>query len=1343
MEPAAQGGDATPRWWLAVASLPLVAGAFAQRFGEVVSQTRLDRVLDPLAAMARTLNLWDPTTDMGTVPNQAVGYLVSFDVPFAIGRLVGAPVWVVDRLVVAAVLVAALWGFVRLVDALGVGRPLTRLAGGIAFALAPVVLSRVGWRLPEAVAPALLPLLLLPLVRGARGGSTRVAAARSGVVVAVIGGANAIVTLSVLAVPLLYLLTRQRGPRRASLVRWWLLSVVLAVALWAPSLWFLRRFGADLVTYTEPVATTTAPATLFNVLRGSADWLVALDGGQFIPAASTLALRVVPIIAVGIVVGFGLGGLASRHLPERRFLVATLVAGVLVLVGATSGWFGNPLAEPYRWALTGPLFVFRNVYKFSGLVALPVCIGFTHALAIGAEWLGRRLHARSMRLAASGLVAVVLVGAAWPVVTGTLTRPPGFAEEPPAWIEAKAWLDARADGRVLVVPGQTEALYDWGRTSQLPLQWDSDVRWATRSQIPLSGAPAGQYLDAVELAIERGGTPGLLDFLRRGGFSQVVVPNDSVPDGAGLPDPERVAQALASSGLEQVAAFGESGFGFGDRRQLEVWDVPGSALVSMYPVASASWLSGDVESVLSVPESAFGDRAWVLVRDGVPAGVTLDNWLVTDGNQRVALEFGLNRNNRSPVLGPFEDDVDGRPVQGRRWVDDDVTHQTTLDLDGVRTLTASSIGPGPLVRASPAVQPANVFDGDVDTVWLPARLLTAGVDQWGDEDPWIDVTFDEPRQVEPLGITLRFGVFRDREPVRVTVTTDSGWRTTELAPVTDRQELAIAPGPTTGLRIALDRSSLDAGGDWVGIAEVDLPGAPPIRRLRTPAELEGQFAAPSANDPAWVLTRNRASSLATVGLNAEPAIARRFTVPKAMEVGIEASASVARRNELVTALGSAGSLTVTANATLADRGRLAPRNLVDADPTTIWRSGGRTGEERAAFARVTLGWQGERVIDRFILDVPGDLATPATALVSMGDDVRLAPVEADGSVRFAPLRGNRLVIGLLYPPTPDGTPPADIGLAGIDVPALADLTLPPIDPTDVVTISCDAGPTVRVGGTEVRFSATVPLGALLDSDTFAMQPCDTTTVALPAGDIELDATDGTNGVALDQVVLGSPPLLSTDTGVSRPVTVDGWASNDRRVTVGPGEAGLLVVPETFNEGWEASLDGVALAALEIDGWRQGFVVPAGAGGAIDLRFAPNGPFRWSVALGLGLLVVLALAAVLPSRRPHPGRPLEAGTWSQPLAAGGAVVASVWASGVLAVLLVPLWWIGRRRPAMLGGVAAGSFIAAAVTVVVFKRSLAPWVPWWEVAPIPVTILSAVALVSVVVAALVDRQGSGDD
>jgi arabinofuranan 3-O-arabinosyltransferase len=120
---------------------------------------------------------------------------------------------------------------------------------------------------------------------------------------------------------------------------------------------------------------------------------------------------------------------------------------------------------------------------------------------------------------------------------------------------------------------------------------------------------------------------------------------------------------------------------------------------------------------------------------------------------------------------------------------------------------------------------------------------------------------------------------------------------------------------------------------------------------------------------------------------------------------------------------------------------------------------------------------------------------------------------------------------------------------------------------------------------------------------------------------------------------------------------------------------VLVVPESINGGWVArASDGTRLVPVAVNGWQQGWVVPAGTGGTITCVFEPNRMYRLGMAGGLALLPLLALLAWWPARRTRdPGPP------AQPWRLGG-------------------------RAAVIGALTAGALIAGGAGVVVFGAAL---------------------------------------
>jgi len=1323
----------TPPTWIAFATLPILVGAFLQRFGEIFYLARLDRVFDPFTMAARGFDLWNPYWDMGMVQSQQNGYWVPFDLWFGFAKLLHIPTWISERIFVYLLISIALWGFVRLADAFAVGRPITRLAAGLAYATAPVVLTRVAWQSPFAMGIIFLPWVLLPLVRTSISGSTRRAAAQSAIAVALIGGANAAVTLAVLPVPILYLLTRSRGPRRASLMRWWFLCIGLATIWWIVGLYFLWKYGANILQYTETSAATTRPTSIFEVLRGTADWVSRLPGGQN-PAGTALTSRALPIVATAVVAAAGIAGLIRRKLPERKFLLICLLLGVVAVGGGFGGLFGNPAASQYRHLLDGVLNAFRNVYKFQPLIVLPLSFGIAHLLAGILEFdpVAARLWIKRFVVVT---FVVVLAIAASPLWQNSLSRGPGISKIPQAWVEANDWLTENSTGRTLVLPGIPEGDFEWGFTSQIPIEWGSNITWATRSQAPLAGIDPIEYLDATETAIEQGGNPGLVEYLRRGGFTAVVIPNDQRSEANGAPPPESVRNAMTASGFTVAAGFGDRGYGFGDLQQVEIYSVPGGAVATTYAESSTTWLSGDIGSTLSIPKAVFGDRPYLLTRDRTPSPLVPSQWIITDGNQASTVDYGLNRNNKSYIHGLNTDVVPAGQYPESR---------TYQKLDGFSSVTASSVGPGMFIANIPAFDPAHILDGDSNTWWIPHRDQINGFDAWGPVDPFVEVEFAAPTAIDHLDAALYIGPYATLSPIDVTVQTDAGEATTTLQPIQLKQPLNVVPGVTKSVKVSIDRNSYLAIDDVIGIRELTLPGTPVTPRLVVPSQLTSQFSTPGTPDPAWVFTRNRAATSPIVSLNSESQIAREFIVPKDGKFNLFATASATKGQQLLRWLGTTPTFSITADSTWGDNPNAGPRNLVDRDSTTHWRSGTDITEAGGS-ALIDMKWNEPRTLSSLVLVRSAGEALPREVILYAGADARRAPVSADGIVAFEPVTTDSLSIRLNYAPVPfdDSVSSRVMGLGSIDISSVSDLYPGPVDRSTPYVATCDAGPKVAIGSTSISYSVATTAGALIDGTPFNLFTCSNNQLALTAGATLLDTSSGNSLATIDQLLLGNSPTMGAPTESPRAFTINKWGTNNRTVTIAAGSEGLLVVNEAFNEGWEATLNGSKLASLKIDGWRQAFVVPAGDEGAVHLGFAPDRIFKLGTIFGLFTLLAVFVMALWPDRKKRQLDAVHEGQPANALLIAGVILGAVWCTGIGAVLLLPAWWLRNHRRSLLAPIAFLSMSAAGVLVVLGKRIVDYPSQVWGAASYPVSALAATAFLCALVTLLPSGKASGSE
>ncbi|MFJ8753647.1 glycosyltransferase [Streptomyces sp. NPDC102441] len=128
----------------------------------------------------------------------------------------------------------------------------------------------------------------------------------------------------------------------------------------------------------------------------------------------------------------------------------------------------------------------------------------------------------------------------------------------------------------------------------------------------------------------------------------------------------------------------------------------------------------------------------------------------------------------------------------------------------------------------------------------------------------------------------------------------------------------------------------------------------------------------------------------------------------------------------------------------------------------------------------------------------------------------------------------------------------------------------------------------------------------------------------------LSQLDGSALWRVDRQVSRLAIIPSGEGDGAEPVSVGSLAVEAHSEIPAGGSGRVLRIADAADPGWQATLDGRALTPKTVDGWAQGFELPAG-GGTLDLTYdAPVTHTAWvwaQVALGV-VLVVLAL----PGRR---------------------------------------------------------------------------------------------------------------
>ncbi|MFH8617736.1 alpha-(1-_3)-arabinofuranosyltransferase family protein [Streptomyces sp. NPDC017979] len=1319
-------GPRSRRWllgfWAAVFVLFLAVSP-----GRMTFDTKLGVATDPWQFIADLGQLWQDRAGFGGLANQYIGYAFPMLPYYGLADLVQLPVWLAERLWLSLIVATAFWGALRLAERLGIGNRSTRLLGAVVYALWPTFTIVVGSTSAAALPGALLPWVLLPLTDDRY--SARVAALRSALLIPFMGGVNAVSTLASLLPVGLYLLSRPNGPRKLKLIAWWVPGVVLATLWWVVPLLIFSAYGENFLPYVETSQVTTDTMAATEALRGAGNWVAYLHfGNAWLPAGWSVAASVPVVVCSALAAALGLAGLARRDLPERRWLVLTVLTVALLTLSGYAGKSGAPFAGSVQELLDGALAPFRNIYKFQPGLALALVFGLVHLTAVVARERGARPgHGVRWERRYAPLIAAVLVlpGLVLPYVNGSVLQPGSFKKLPTYWEATADWLKENSpENRALVVPATAHGVYTWGSPIDQPLDVLAESAWAQRDYVPFGTAGNRRVMDAVEQALLTGAAiPGLRDFLGRAGLHYVVVRNDLDPDQLGYVPTPTVKRALEQSGYQRVQGLGPvmtagriaddtplqiEGL-YPQQRAVEIFAPadgtaePGRA--GMYAAADTAVVSGGPESLLPLStDPSLRNRPTVLTGDEHP-GVERPALQVTgDGLRRADTRFGLVNTNTSYTYtenernhaDSMQDPGDApRQILPRKGVE----RQTVAELRGAREVTASSSGNWLLHL--PQYDPVNAFDGNPNTAWAEGSPGSS-------KGQWLRIAFDGKQQMpSSLQVTPlpQDGVRAAATRVKVETEKDSVIST--LAADGKTQKIAAPPGETSWLKLTI----LDAVPDrpgliGAGFAEISVPGVTVTRMLKLPTDGAGSKA------PAETVSLHRPSDpggLSPAGT--ESGLHRSFTTGAAGAHDVEISAVPVPGEELDRLLYRVApeqrrQIVATADSTFGFGTELSARNLTDGDLTTAWIAG--------AEPVIHLKWRGMKAVDSLVLAGAGGLsARPTKIEISSPHGAATANVDDNGWARFDPITTNRLTVKItrtapvtLYNPLADDDLQLPVGLTELHVPFLANHRTKQAAADRPFALACGEGPTLAVDGTLHATSAKGTVRDLLERRpvdvTLCQQGSQQPKLALDKGEHQVEAGDA-GPLAITGVTLtrGNPAAPAAN---GRDLTVGDWQHDRREVSVGAGAASYLTTYENFNDGWKATLNGKELEPLRLDGWQQGFEIPEGEGGTVKLSYEPTRTYE--IGLVVSGVALLALIGLVLYRRREENPERTAGNAPAPVPNGPGTVLGLAAVTLVAVvvagwfaLLVPaLALVAWRRHALLVPIAfaamAGAGIAAA-------------------------------------------------
>ena len=1294
---------------LAAGSVFLMAVAFVQSPGLLVADTKFDLAVDPAGFLGKALHLWDPTTAFGQVQNQAYGYLWPMGPFFWLGHEIGLPGWAIQRAWLALVMVVAFLGAALVTRALGVRRDAAVILAGFLYALSPRMITDLGPHSIEVWPMALAPWVLLPLIVGSRRGSPRQAAALSALAIGMIGGVNAAATSAVLPMGVLWLLTRERGKRRRILLTWWPIFTLLATLWWLVPLFILGRYSPPFLDYIETARVTTLSTDVFDALRGTSNWVPYIDslarGGNDLITAFYAPLN------SGVVLLFALLGLLMPRLPERRFLTASVLSGLVLLssshLGAMSGWFASDLND----LLDGALSALRNVHKFDPIVRLPMVISlawvFEQSLVIGEASLGGLTDGarwrRATRFAAAYaipiLIGITALGAAAPAFMMRITPVGEVTEVPGYWREATAWLQKQDPaGTTLLAPGSSFATYMWGNPRDEPVQFVSSAPWAVRNSIPLVPPDNIRMLNAIQERFDQGrGSVGLADFLRRAGIRFILLRND-LQRAPGLVDPILTHQALAQSpGITRVKSFGP---GVGGEPYLEKGGhrvVINQGWQSSYPAlevyevhdgggqfvqaSTAPVVVGGTESLLSLADQGvIQDQPTILAQDLSRSDPSPGSVILTDSQRARVREIGSLNKAYSYVLSPNEDTrfVDPRDylsVDAQKW-------RTQAKYEGISSLTVSSSKSD--AGADLGRGPSAAMDENPSTYWVSAAL---------DSDPWLRIGLDQPMALGEITLTTPPD---SPDPQVVSVQTEGHLTDQVKLRAGVPQTISLAGTRTSWVKVLGETNN----GFPMSLAEVSMPGVSVQRVLRLPA-VPAAWGAPAAILLEAALDQTAACASVDLAVRCldisssgeeDHGFAREFTIPQGAGYDLEVTGQPRGGDALESLIQRDRLISIQADSAMVSDPRGSALAAIDGDPGTTW-----IADPYAEHPALTISWLGKRMIRGIKLTLQDGAAARLPDQVTLQwptgtRDIKLT----DGAASFEPIKTDQLVMrftsserafGLDFDLHQRGL---GVGIGELRLDGIPGLPAPPS--TEIVDYGCGSGPKLTLGGQE---KATALVAS--DADLFALKQ---TRLRL-CGDADLALAGGRT-----KVVAKSTPEIAVSTVTLRQ---PGWSPQAAAEISGKfdqsGQSflmrpsspeGIAVHRTNTNPGWQARQGGQELESAVVDGWQQGWRIRTGK--PIQATFAPDSSYRMGLASGLLSSGVLLIVILIQLRRPGDGELPPIG------AAGGRA----WLDGGFAILAV----------GVIGGWVA--LAAAGLGALLYRRAgrvvPAAFVPWLGSLPV---------------------------
>ncbi|MFL6023572.1 MAG: discoidin domain-containing protein, partial [Marmoricola sp.] len=384
-----------------------------------------------------------------------------------------------------------------------------------------------------------------------------------------------------------------------------------------------------------------------------------------------------------------------------------------------------------------------------------------------------------------------------------------------------------------------------------------------------------------------------------------------------------------------------------------------------------------------------------------------------------------------------------------------------------------------------------------------------------------------------------------------------------------------------------------------------------------------------------------------------------------------------------------------ASSTYLDDPTVSARMAYDGTPTTSW-----IADPADPTPTLTVDLARPVRLDRLTIATPASPAvSPTGATIVSGSQSRRVDLGAFGT--FAPLVTKHFEIRFDNPTR--GSAPLGVGEV-----KLSKVAPVPLDGAARTGAVCGYGPNVYVDGHRYLTKVDGLMGDVSSSGPLSVTLCDGPMQITPGRHrVRIVSTSQFQPV---RIVLAEPAaFLERGSQPQRTLDVTSSSKTAQTVKVGAGESSLLVTGRNWNVGWTATLNGKKLQPQRIDGWAQGWRLPAGGTGTVRIEYAPQRHYLVGLVGGLGVAGAMLLVAVgvllrtrlRPGVDPEPAAPRPRRRSRRRLPATVVALGAGWLLGGLPALVgVGLALLPVRRRFLVALAGLGVAAGAAVTAVYF-------------------------------------------